>query len=58
MRRTGAHDDGQSDGHIEPHQRATHWDEAGLKPHLVKGFKVSNDPDFEAKVTERSWGST
>ena len=28
------------------------WDEAGLKPHLVKRFKISNDPDFEAKVTD------
>lgn len=28
------------------------WNEAGLKPHLVKRFKVSNDPDFEAKVTD------
>jgi len=28
------------------------WDEAGLKPHLVKRFKVSNDPEFEAKVTD------
>ncbi len=28
------------------------WDEAGLKPHLVKRFKISNDPEFEAKVTD------
>jgi hypothetical protein len=28
------------------------WADAGLKPHIVKGFKVSNDPMFEAKVTE------
>lgn len=28
------------------------WGEAGLKPHLVKRFKVSNDPEFEAKVTD------
>lgn len=27
------------------------WADAGLKPHLVKGFKVSNDPLFEEKVT-------
>jgi transposase len=26
--------------------------DAGLKPHIVKGFKVSNDPLFEEKVTE------
>ena len=28
------------------------WAEAGLKPHLVKRFKVSNDPMFEEKVTD------
>jgi transposase len=28
------------------------WREAGLKPHLVKRFKVSNDPLFEEKVTD------
>jgi transposase len=28
------------------------WAEAGLKPHLVKKFKVSNDPMFEEKVTD------
>ena len=28
------------------------WADAGLKPHIVKGFKVSNDPMFEEKVTE------
>jgi transposase len=28
------------------------WREAGLKPHLVKQFKISNDPEFEAKVTD------
>jgi len=28
------------------------WKEAGLKPHLVKSFKVSNDPMFEEKVTD------
>ena len=28
------------------------WADAGLKPHLTKGFKVSNDPMFEEKVTE------
>ncbi len=26
------------------------WAEHGLKPHLVKSFKVSNDPDFAAKI--------
>ena len=28
------------------------WAEAGLKPHLVRRFKVSNDPWFEEKVTD------
>ena len=28
------------------------WAEAGVKPHLTRGFKVSNDPLFEEKVTD------
>ena len=28
------------------------WKEAGLKPHLVKRFKISSDPMFEEKVTD------
>jgi len=28
------------------------WAEAGLKPHLVRKFKVSNDPKFAEKVTD------
>lgn len=28
------------------------WREAGIKPHLVKTFKISNDPQFEEKVTD------
>ena len=28
------------------------WRESGLKPHLTKGFKVSNDPRFEEKLTD------
>jgi transposase len=28
------------------------WREAGIKPHLVKSFKISTDPDFEEKVTD------
>ena len=31
------------------------WGEAGLKPHLVRRFKVSNDPLFEEKVTDVVW---
>ncbi|TDQ52013.1 transposase, partial [Phaeovulum veldkampii DSM 11550] len=37
---------------ISPSSVGRIWAEAGLKPHLTKGFKVSNDPEFEAKVTE------
>jgi hypothetical protein len=28
------------------------WQAHGLKPHLVKRFKLSNDPDFVAKLTD------
>jgi transposase len=28
------------------------WREYGLKPHLARGFKVSNDPEFVAKVKD------
>ena len=28
------------------------WQEAGLKPHLYKHFKVSNDPHFEEKLRD------
>lgn len=28
------------------------WQESGLKPHLTKGFKVSNDPRFEEKLVD------
>src|SRR5258708_5618012 len=28
------------------------WHEYGLKPHLVRGFKFSHDPDFVAKVKD------
>ena len=28
------------------------WAEYGLKPHLVRSFKISNDPDFTAKVED------
>ena len=37
---------------ISPSSVGRIWSEAGLKPHLTRGFKVSNDPMFEAKVTE------
>ena len=28
------------------------WREAGIKPHLVRTFKISNDAEFEEKVTD------
>ena len=37
---------------ISPSSVGRIWREAGLKPHLVKRFKVSNDPQFEEKVTD------
>ena len=32
---------------ISPSSVGRIWEEAGLKPHLTLGFKVSNDPMFE-----------
>ena len=37
---------------ISPSSVGRIWAEAGLMPHLSKGFKVSNDPMFEGKVTD------
>jgi transposase len=37
---------------ISPSSVGRIWAEAGLKPHVIKGFKVSNDPMFEEKVTD------
>tara|TARA_R110002012_G_scaffold322080_1_gene554742 strand:- start:287 stop:1396 length:1110 start_codon:yes stop_codon:yes gene_type:complete len=37
---------------ISPSSVGRIWAEAGLKPHLTKGFKISNDPMFEEKVTD------
>lgn len=37
---------------ISPSSVGRIWADAGLKQHVVKGFKVSNAPMFEAKVTE------
>jgi hypothetical protein len=28
------------------------WSSRGLKPHLVKSFKLSNDPKFEEKLVD------
>ena len=33
------------------------WSGHGLKPHLVKTFKLSHDPRFEEKLTDVSWAS-
>jgi hypothetical protein len=37
---------------ISPSSVGRIWAEAGLKPHVTKGFKVPNDPMFEEKVIE------
>ena len=37
---------------ISPSSVRRIWAEAGLKPHLVRRFKISNDPQFEEKVTD------
>mgnify|MGYP002628090245 FL=1 len=37
---------------ISPSSVGRIWAEAGLKPHLTKGFKISNDPMVEEKVTD------
>ena len=37
---------------ISPSAVGRIWAEAGLKPHLIKSFKISNDPFFEDKVTD------
>lgn len=37
---------------ISPSSVGRIWVDAGLKPHLTRGFKVSNDPMFEEKVTD------
>ena len=37
---------------ISPSSVGRIWAEAGLKPHQTHGFKVSNDPMFEEKVTD------
>jgi hypothetical protein len=37
---------------ISPSSLGRIWAEAGLKLHLTHGFRVSNDPMFEEKITE------
>ena len=44
-------DDGQGGWHLSRSVQRI-WAEAGLKPHLVRTFKLSNDPQFAEKVTD------
>lgn len=37
---------------ISPSSVGRIWREAGLKPHRINTFKVSNDPEFEEKVVD------
>jgi hypothetical protein len=37
---------------ISPSSVGWIWAEAGLKPHLTQGLKVSNDPMFQEKVAD------
>ena len=37
---------------ISPSSVGRIWGQVGLKPHLTRTFKVSNDPNFEEKVTD------
>jgi transposase len=37
---------------ISPSSVGRIWKEAGLKPHLTRSFKLSNDKQFEEKVTD------
>ena len=39
-------------GRREPYQRERVWAAHGLKPHLTKTFKLSNDPQFTEKVQD------
>ena len=37
---------------VSPSTVMRHWQANGLKPHLVRGFKVSRDPQFAAKLED------
>ena len=37
---------------VSPSTVMRHWQATGLKPHLVRGFKVSRDPDFVDKLED------
>jgi transposase len=38
--------------HVSPSTVMRHWQAHGLKPHLVRGFKVSRDPKFADKLED------
>src|SRR5476651_470932 len=52
MPRTGACDRWRKKMGISHTSVQRIWAEHGLKPHLVRSFKISNDPDFVAKVED------
>lgn len=37
---------------VSPSTVMRHWQANGLKPHLTRGFKVSRDPEFAAKLED------
>lgn len=37
---------------VSPASVGRHWRKHGLKPHLVRGFKVSRDPKFVEKLED------
>ena len=43
--------DGRRTG-SQPQHRVRHWQANGLKPHLVRGLKVSRDPQFVEKIED------
>ncbi|MFO8108817.1 IS630 family transposase, partial [Pseudomonas aeruginosa] len=38
--------------HVSPSTVMRHWQANGLKPHLVRGFKISRDPKFADKLED------
>jgi transposase len=38
--------------HVSPSTVMRHWQANGLKPHLVRGFKISRDPKFVDKLED------
>src|SRR6266700_766947 len=37
---------------LRPHRVGRIWREHGLKPHRIESFKISNDPEFAAKLED------